>query len=44
MNTARGGLVDEPDLEGLTGGREGSASALIDKLLELQQKPAEEPA
>ena len=37
-------LVDEPDLEGLTGGREGSASALIDKLLELQQKPAEEPA
>jgi DNA topoisomerase I len=27
-------MVDEPDLEGLTGGREGSASALIDRLLE----------
>ncbi|MEX2471191.1 MAG: type IA DNA topoisomerase [Gemmatimonadota bacterium] len=37
-------LVDEPDMEGLTGGREGTASALIDKLLELQAKPAGEPA
>ena len=27
-------LIDEPDLEGLTGGREGTASALIDALLE----------
>ncbi len=28
-------LIDEPDLEGLTGGREGTASALIDRLLEV---------
>lgn len=33
-------LVDEPDMEGLTGGSEGTASALIDKLLELQAKPS----
>ena len=31
---AAAALVDEPDLDGLTGGREGSASALIDRLLE----------
>lgn len=42
--TEAAALVDEPDLEGLTGGREGTASALIDKLLELQAKPAGEPA
>lgn len=29
------GLIDQEDLDGLTGGREGSASALIDQLLAL---------
>src|SRR5690606_2296300 len=33
-------LVGEPDLDGLTGGREGSASALIDRLLEITGHPA----
>jgi DNA topoisomerase-1 len=35
--TEAAALIDEPDLEGLTGGREGSASALIDQLLEMQE-------
>jgi DNA topoisomerase I len=37
-------LIGESDLTELTGGREGSASALIDKLLELDQATTADPA